>query len=85
MIQEENKSYYKNHFKLFVEVKNGEGELTNEAILTAYRKVSGFFKGEINNPTGRRNKETADQTSGYLVPGVYKDINKIKSKLINWY
>lgn len=82
---EENKRYYQGHFEKFVEVKNGEGELTDKALIEAYKKVSAFFKGEINNPTGRRHKEVAEKSTGYLVPNIYRDISKIKSKLINWY
>ena len=81
----ENKDYYKNHFSLFVEINNNDGELTNKTIVEAYRKISGFFKTEIVNPLGRRNKTIAEKSGGYLTPGVYIDINKIKSKLINWY
>jgi len=82
---EENKAYYKSHFEMFVEVNNDEGELTDKVITDAYKKVSGFFKTEVGNPTGRRNYQAAKASSGYLVPQVYRDINKIKSKLVNWY
>lgn len=81
----ENKKYYMKHYSTFVEVQNDGGELTNEAILAAYRKVSGFFRGEIENPIGRRNKETAENSSGYMTPEIYNDISEIKSKLTNWY
>lgn len=82
---EENMEYYKNHFELFLEIKNGVGELNNNVLLDAYKKISAFFKEDVQNPVGRRNKEIAAKTSGYLVPKVYPDLNKIKSKLVNWY
>lgn len=82
---EENKAYYKTHFQFFSEIKNGEGELTDAALLDAYKKVSNFFKSEIENPIGKRNKELAENSSGYLTPEVYDDIQEIKSKLVNWY
>jgi predicted kinase len=82
---QENIDYYRTHFDLFVEIQNGDGELTNDAILQAYRKVSSFFKEDIKNPVGKRNKEKAEKHGGYLTPSVYTDISHIKSKLINWY
>ena len=82
---EENIDYYKSHFSLFLEVKNGDGEMTDEAVKDAYRKVSGFFKEEIKNPIGRKNREKAYKTSGYLTPYVFRSLADIKSKLINWY
>jgi predicted kinase len=82
---EENKNYYQSHFSMFLEINNDDGELTDKVLLEAYRKVSSFFKSDVKNPIGNRNKEAAENSSGYLVPEVYRDINKIKSKLINWY
>jgi len=82
---EENMGYYQNHFELFLEIKNGSGELNNEILLDAYKKISAFFKEDVKNPVGRRNKNIAEKTSAYLVPKVYSDMNQIKSKLVNWY
>lgn len=51
------KGYYKSEFRYFTEIKNGEGELTNEVILDAYRKMDSFFSSSIENPIGRDLKE----------------------------
>lgn len=81
---EDNVKFYKNNFSTFIEINNDEGELNDEAINKAYKAVSAFFKGDIKNYTGKRNKKIAENSSGYLTPVVYKDISQIKAKLINW-
>lgn len=81
----ENVEFYRNRFKIFLEVNNEEGELNDEALLKTYKTISSFFKDDIKNPIGRNNKKEAEETSGYLTPSVYSSISEIKSKLINWY
>ena len=82
---EENIKYYKTQFSFFIEVKNGAGELTDEVIRDAYKTASSFFREDIQNPIGKRNYKKAFDTTGYLVPHVYKSISDIKVKLSNWY
>lgn len=82
---QENVNYYKNRFPTFLEINNDEGEFDDKAILKAYKSISGFFREDIENPIGRRNRDVAEKTSGYLTPGVYKDVSEIKRKLTNWY
>jgi predicted ABC-type ATPase len=46
------KTYYKGQFDLFVEVNNNDGELTDEVILSIYRKMDSFFSKPVENPIG---------------------------------
>lgn len=82
---EENKSYYKTKFSTFVEVDNDEGALTNEAILNAYKKVSGFYDSSINNPIGKRNVDKLrEMKEKYLSPELY-DMSDIERQINIWY
>jgi predicted kinase len=82
---EENKEYYKSKFDFFVEIKNGHGELTNEALMGAFKAAQSFYTGEVNNPIGRRNLEKLkDSNSGYMSPILY-DIEEIQKRVSLWY
>jgi shikimate kinase len=80
-----NKEYYRGHFRFFQEIKNGEGELTDSVIKSAYSKVSQFFNTNVTNPVGMENIEHAKQGGGYLVPSVYRTIEDIRNVLSGWY
>lgn len=81
----ENLHYYRTHFRLFVEVNNDDGELTDDVILKAYQSTRSFFMSDIDNPVGRRSKSLAEDSTGYLVPKVYPSIEHIRKKVSNWY
>ena len=78
-----NREYYRSHFKFFVEVKNSEGELTDEVIMGAYNKVRGFYNSDIENSIGVDSK--SKMVNGYLVPAVYRDMNLIVRNIGGWY
>lgn len=46
------KSYYKSHFTHFVEIDNGDGELTDKVILDSFKKMESWFLRPIENPIG---------------------------------
>ena len=82
------KSYYSTEFRHFTEILNGEGELTDKVILSAYKKMNSFFSSPIQNPIGKDLKEKmlADGDK-YLIDikdGSYTKqyINKLVS---SWY
>ncbi len=80
------KNYYKSEYKFFVTVKNDDGELTNDTLLKAFRKTTGFFNAPIENPIGQ-NKVDDMKTNGYkyLIDDDNYTIGDIK-KLVNaWY
>lgn len=46
------KKYYKTQFSPYYEIQNGEGELIDKVILSAYKKCKSFFNSSIINPIG---------------------------------
>jgi shikimate kinase len=80
-----NKEYYKSHFKFFFEVNNSEGELTNAAIIKAYKTCSSFFTAPVSNPIGIGNMNILKKSNGYLVPNIYNSLEQIERTLGGWY
>lgn len=81
---EENIHFYKKEFSnFFIEINNNEGELTDQSLIDAYKKVSSFFSSEIENPIGKRNFESVYNTSGYLSSIINK--KTILNNLRSWY
>jgi len=79
------KPIYKSHFKHFIEVNNDEGELTDKAILKAFRKATGFFTSPVKNKRGSETVAKMKENGWkYLDDGVM-DMNKIKSSLGLWF
>lgn len=80
------KNYYKSEFRFFYEVKNNNGELDNEAITEAFRKVSGFFNSPIENPIGKQIiEDMKSQGHKYLVDTDEYDMNVLKRLVKGWY
>lgn len=80
------KDYYKSEFKYFYEVNNNEGELNNDAILKAYKKVSGFFNSPVENPIGSGLIEKMKKNGHkYLIDTDEYTLSIIKSYVSNWY
>lgn len=80
------KDYYKSEFRFFYEVKNGNGELDNEAITEAFRKVSGFFNSSLENPIGKQLiEDMKSQGHKYLVDTEDYDMNVLKRLVKGWY
>lgn len=79
------KPIYKSHFKTFIEVNNDEGELTDKAILKAFRKTTGFFSSPVKSKKGNKIiDEMKDNGWKYLTDGIM-DKNEIKSSLDLWF
>jgi predicted kinase len=61
------KSYYKGQFTFYKEINNNDGDLTEEVVLEAFRKTSGFFSGPLENPIGlERIQKLRDSGGKYL-------------------
>ncbi len=84
-LADENKKFYSGKFDFFIEINNDDDELTDEIVLSAYRKTSKFFNGELKNPIGRRviEKLTAEKKIE-LVPEILK-MDELDRKLDIWY
>lgn len=83
---ETTKSYYRNKFgKDFHTIKNNEGELTDEIIVDAFKKVNKFFTAPIDNPVGAKIvKDMKDENEKYLVPSQVKE-DELNRLLSVWY
>lgn len=81
------KAFYKKQFGSdFYEVKNGEGELTEQTMLDAYKKVSKFFNKKLQNPIGKDTfDEMKNQKKKYLIGYGKYDESLIKKYVDSWY
>lgn len=80
------KSYYKSEFRFFYEVNNNNGELNNDAVLEAFRKVSGFFNSPLENPIGKQLiEDMRSQGHKYLADTKDYDIKVLKRLAKGWY
>jgi predicted kinase len=81
----ENRAFFKGKFPFYVEVKNGEGELTDEVLLKAFKKVAAFFDAPVQNPVGKRALEAMrEKGEKYLVPGRFSK-EELDKKVEGWY
>lgn len=80
------KPYYKSHFDYFIEVKNGEGELTDDIINKLYKSTGNFFGGDLDNPIGKDNVEKLKSLNGkYLVDLPNYDMDDVKNICTGWF
>jgi tRNA uridine 5-carbamoylmethylation protein Kti12 len=80
------KPHYKSQFNPFFEINNDEGELTDDIILKAYKKVTGFFNTEVKNPIGTMLIEDMRKNGHkYLEDTETYDINYINKLIDSWY
>ena len=80
------KQYYKSEFKYFLEIKNDIGELTDEVILKAYKKMSSFFNSDIKNPIGKDLVENMrEQGYKYLIDLEEYDMQYLQKLVDSWY
>lgn len=81
----ENRNYLKSKVNFFREVYNNEDELTDKAIVEAFRKVQGFYLSPVDNPVGRRIvNELRSKKEKYLVPA-YLSKEELSRKIEGWY
>ena len=80
------KDYYRNEFRFFYEVNNDEGELNNDAVLQAFRKVSGFFNSPLENPIGKQLiDDMREQGHKYLADTEDYNIKVLQRLVKGWY
>ena len=80
------KTFYKSHFKVFLEIDNNDGKFTDDLILKAYKKMSKFFNEPVKNMVGQDLIKEM-KTNGYKY---YTDIPRYDMKFIKrlvdtWY
>ncbi len=80
-----NKSYYRSKFSDWIEIDNGEGELTNKAINRAFKLMGSLYNSPIVNPVGQNQKnEMKENGWKYLHPNV-RTMDQIKKMVSVWY
>lgn len=82
---EKTKPFLRSKFNLFIEVNNDDGELTDEVILSAFKKIKFYYDSPVKNPIGVETIETMKENGfKYLTPEVYSQ-NELKSIIDKWY
>lgn len=78
-------TYYRSIFKSFRVVNNDDFELTDEIILSSYRKMSGFFSEPVKNPIGKEIIQKMKEGKWkYLTPNIY-DMKELENVVNVWY
>lgn len=84
-LSEENKSFFKSKFEFFLEINNNDGDLTDQVIQEAYKKVKYFYTEAVKNPIGKRNiAKLRHIKNHYLVPELYSK-DDIENVVTSWY
>lgn len=79
------KPYLKNKFQLFLEVKNDDGELTDEVIQKVFKRTLSFYESDIQNPLGVEAVKMMQENGWkYLSPNIY-ELSDIKEMAGRWY
>ena len=79
------KDFLKGRFPLFMVVNNDTGELTDEVVTKAFKKMLFFFDSPLQNPVGKRTIDLMkDNKWKYLTPDVYSD-SELKGIVNSWY
>jgi predicted kinase len=72
-------------FSFHMEINNNEGELTDDVILKAYKRISYFYDADIDNPIGNeRYSQMLDNKWSYLSPNIMS-LDEIKNITNQWY
>ncbi len=80
-----NKNYYKSLFNDWIEVNNGEGELTPKVIQNAFKKMDKFYNSPIKNPVAHEQIEKMKENGyKYLTPEI-RTMDEIKKVISIWY
>ena len=80
-----NKSYYRSKFSDWIEVDNGDGELTPGLIIKAFKHMSNFYNSPIVNPVGiKQVSQMRENGWKYLDPNV-RTMAQIKKMVSVWY
>ena len=79
------KDYYKDNFKFFIEINNNDAELTNEVILSTFKKIQNFYLEPVINPIGIELIEKMKENK-YKYLTEYKYSTEYLKKLVDsWY
>jgi len=79
------KPYLKAKFPIFLEIKNDDGELTDDVILNAFKRMLFFYDNPVSNPIGVDIMYTMKEKGWkYLAPNIYT-MSEIKSIAGDWY
>lgn len=82
---EENAAFLKNKVPFFRKIDNDTDELTNEAMLKAFKQVQKFFEEPINNPVGvRLIKQMQENKVKYMSPEIIP-MQVLDNKIAGWY
>ncbi len=79
------KNDIKSFFSFSIEINNDDGELTDEVITKAFKKISYFYDTDVENPVGKKNLQLMRENNWkYLDPNIMT-LGEIRSELSNWY
>lgn len=79
------KDEVKSLFSFSIEINNDVGELTDEVIMKAYKRISYFFDGDIDNPIGQERQQLMIENNWkYLDPNIMS-IQEIQRLTNYWY
>ena len=82
---QKSEDFYKSKFNTFIEVPNGDGELTDNVIQQSFKKMRGFFDASVKNPVGRQIVDKIrDNKEKYLIPTIV-DKAELDKKVDIWY
>lgn len=80
------KPYYSSQFSPFVQVNNNVGELTDEVVISAYKKMDSFFKSPLKNPIGISLRDELLRSGGkYLIEHPDYEQSYINKLISSWY
>lgn len=81
---QETKNYYKNSFKIFIEIENN-GPINDKIITKAFNKLSNYYMSPVYNPIGQNIiRKMKENKLKYLIPDIYE--KDFLHKIINiWY
>jgi tRNA uridine 5-carbamoylmethylation protein Kti12 len=79
------KPHLKSKFGIYMEIKNDDGELTDEIIQKAFKRMMFFYTAPVENPLGQQAIEIMKKNGWkYLSPNIHT-MDDIKTYTDRWY
>lgn len=79
------KGFYRGKFSPFIEIENDDGELTNEAVVNAFKKMTSFYSSKLKNPLGQdKIDKMKEEGEKYLMPSTMTK-EEIQGLVSVWY
>lgn len=79
------KGFLRTKFPLFLEIKNDTGELTDDVILRAFKKMEFFYDSPVKNPIGQQYLQRMRENGWkYLTPNIFT-MGELKQMTSQWY